>query len=99
MVRHTIQAKLITIKEGYYTQYVFKNIDTNEYVLCTRVPNWQVPEVYLGNTGFLEYHEVKAGEEYFDPAQQKMLHYNYSNIYFINFILKSDIIQENEIIL
>lgn len=99
MVRHVIHAKLITFREGTYTQYVFQNVDTKEYILCTRLPNWLVPELNLGDTGFLEYHEVNAGEEYFDPQQQKLVFYNYSNVYFINFVLKTDILQNNEIIL
>lgn len=68
-------------------------------MLCTRLPNWQVPEIQIGDAGFLEYQVVEAGQEYFDIVQEKMTKYLYSNVYFINFVLQTDILKNNEIIL
>lgn len=99
MVTTIVHVKLLAIRLGVYTQYVFQNLDNKTYIMCTRLPNWQVPEIQVGDIGFLEYQEVKAGEQYFDPVQQQLVHYNYSNVYFINFIQKTDILQNNEIIL
>jgi hypothetical protein len=94
----TVLAKLLAIREGTYTMYVFKNLENGEYLMCTRVPNWNSPEVSIGEEGFLKIEIVKAGEEYYNPATGVSTKYLYSNVYFKNFILKSDIIN-SEIIL
>jgi len=94
----TVPAKLVAIRDGAYTMYVFKNTETGEYIMCTRVPNWNSPEVSVGEEGFLKVEMIKAGEEYFNAATQTSAKYLYSNVYFKNFILKSDIIN-SEIIL
>jgi len=99
MTKNTVHAKLLALREGTYTMYVFQDLDNNAYIMCTRLPNWQVPEIQLGDAGFLEYQHVIAGEEYFDPAQEKMIQYLYTNVYFINFVQKTDILKNNEIIL
>jgi len=91
--------KLLAIREGLYTVYVFKNLENDEYIMCTRLPNWQVPNIEIEDEGFLEYVTVKAGEEYFDPSTETFIKYKYSNIYFINFILKTNVLKNNEIIL
>ena len=36
----TIRAKLLTKKEGLYTLYVFQDLDTGAYIMCTKLPNW-----------------------------------------------------------
>jgi hypothetical protein len=100
MVNNTAYVELMATRLNTYSMYVFKNLDTpNSYIMCTRLPNWQVPEINIGDAGFLEYQHVKAGEEYFDITTEKMIKYLYTNIYFINFVQKTDILQNNEIIL
>jgi hypothetical protein len=91
------KVKLIAIKDSYYTIYVFKKLEGEGYIMCTKLPNWQTPDVTLGSEGFLHYQNVKAGETYYNPATDKKETYKYSNIYFINFILETDI-SNNEII-
>lgn len=91
--------KLLAVRDGVYTTYVFQNQETSEYIMCTRLPNWQVPEISIGDIGFLEYQYVKAGESYFNPQLQTMEKYLYSNVYFINFIQNINILKNNEIIL
>lgn len=93
------EVKLLAVREGTYTVYVFQNIETKYYIMCTRLPNWQVPSITIGDIGFLEYNSVKAGETYYNPQTQKDETYNYTNVYFINFIHRTDILQNNEIIL
>ena len=83
-------AKLVAIRDGHYTIYVFQDINSKEYIMCTRPPNWQTPNVDLWEEGFLQYQIVKAGEEYFEPETGKKLIYNYSNVYFTNFVKKTD---------
>jgi hypothetical protein len=98
MVDSVKEVQLLAIKQGTYTNYVFKSITDSEYIMCTRLPNWQVPEINIGDKGFLHYQRVNAGEEYTTPDGQKIV-YKYSNVYFINFVLKSDVIVNKEIIL
>jgi hypothetical protein len=78
--------------------YVFKNLENNEYVMCTRLPNWQVPNIELGDEGFLQIEKAVAGQQYFNPTTQETRTYQYSNIYFLNFVKKTDINNDNIII-
>lgn len=99
MVTTVAYVQLLAIRDGTYLMYVFQNLDTQAYIMCTRLPNWQVPEIQIGDAGFLEYQYVEAGQEYFDIAQEKMVKYLYTNVYFINFVQKTDILKNQEIIL
>ena len=78
--------------------YVFKNLENNSYIMCTRLPSWQVPNVEIGDEGFVKYQSVNAGEKYYDPDTQESGTYKYSNVYFLNFVKKSDITNNNIII-
>lgn len=99
MVEFVTEAKLLAIKEGVYTTYVFKDYINNKYIMCTRLPNWQVQEINIGDEGFLQYQEVNAGDSYYDASIENYKKYNYSNIYFNNFVKKSEKINKEEIIL
>lgn len=98
MVELIKEVELLAIREAVYTMYVFKELNSEEYIMCTRLPNWRVPEINIGDIGFLQYQDVKAGDEYVTPSGQRIL-YRYSNVYFINFVVKSDIVRNKEIIL
>jgi hypothetical protein len=99
-VEKIISAKLIAIRDGVYTMYVFRNLDNDEYLMCTKLPNWQTPDIIVGDCGFLQVEIVKAGEEYYDLENNKQSKYLYSNIYFKNFIKNTVEITENsEIVL
>jgi len=100
MVERIEEVQLVACRESNYTMYVFKKINSSEFIMCTRLPNWQVPDIKMLDVGFLQYHIVKAGDVYFDPKLETTTKYNYSNVYFINFILKTEVLQtNNEIIL
>lgn len=90
--------ELLAIRESTYTIYVFQSIETLEYIMCTRLPNWQVPELNIKDRGFLQYQIVKAGDKYVTPFGEE-IYYRYSNIYFINFVNKTDDVNNKEIIL
>jgi len=92
MEEKVVPAKLLAVKEDNYTTYVFKNTDNNEYVMCTRLPNWEVPTLYVGDEGFLQFQMVTAGDIYFNATFEQSKSYLYSNVYFKNFIKKSEII-------
>lgn len=93
------KVKLLTLKDDTYTTYVFQNLNNKEYIMCTKLPNWQTPEINIGDIGFLEYEDVKAGESYFDSKQGVIMKYLYTNTYFINFMRETNILQNGEIIL
>lgn len=99
MVDKVENVRLIAIREGTYTMYVFKSLETYKYIMCTRLPNWQVPDISINDEGYLNYQIVKAGEEYFNPETETSVKYMYSNIYFINFVKKSEIINNDSIII
>lgn len=81
-----IYAKLLAKKDGLYTIYVFQNLINNEYIMCTKLPNWDFGNISIGTTGFLTYENAIAGEKYFDPKSQSFGTYNYTKLYFKNFI-------------
>ena len=88
----TVLAKLLASEEdalGYIT-YVFECLDDDviketRYIMCTRYPNWDHRKIEIGEIGFLNFFEVKAGvDKWFDGV--KMVPYRYSNIQFMKFI-------------
>lgn len=92
------EVELLAIRNGEYCIYVFKVLDSKEYVMCTRLPNWKVPDINIGDKGFLKYQTVKAGDEYVTPEGATIV-YKYTNTYFINFVNRSSIFKNKEIIL
>lgn len=94
-----IFAKLVAAKHGHYTVYVFKNLEDSTYIMCTKLPNWNAPEINVGDEGYLKYEEVMAGQEYFNSLMQSQEKYNYSNVYFHSFILSGKESKNQEIIL
>lgn len=81
-----INAKLVAKKDGLYTIYVFQNLQNNEYIMCTKLPNWDFGDISIGKEGFLTYENAIAGEKYFNPKLQTFEIYNYTKVYFKNFI-------------
>ena len=59
----TIFSQLVAKRPGTYTVYVFKNLDTNEYITCTKCFNWSTPDIDVGQQGFLTYKFVRAGKD------------------------------------
>lgn len=77
-----------------YTTYVFecledKMIAISKYIMCVRYPNWNHRQLTLGEIGFLNYKEIKAGTDtWFDGYN--MVPYKYDTIQFISFIEKPE---------
>lgn len=92
------QAKLIAIRQGLYTMYVFKDLDNNQYIMCTRLPDWKVPDFEINDEGFLKYQFVKAGDIYLNPNTGESCTYKYDNVYFLNFVKRSEITNDNIIL-
>ena len=57
-----------------------------KYITATKLPNWDNREISIGDIGFLEYENVSAGQEYYNPHQEIKIMYKYDNSYFFNFI-------------
>lgn len=92
-----IKAKLLAKKTGIYSVYVFKNLDTSEYVMCTKLPNWDFGDINIGEEGFLTFENAIAGEKYFNPKSQTFGIYNYTKTYFKNFIQDTKKNEKSEI--
>lgn len=76
---------------GYVT-YVFECLEEeiiaeSHYVMCTRYPNWNHRKIDVGEIGYLNFSEIKAGiDKWFDG--EKMVPYNYNGIQFLKFVSK-----------
>ena len=87
-----LEAKM-TDGQGY-TTYVFKTLDKTtrketEYIMCTRFPNWEHGVIDIGDVGFLEFLEIRAGKDkWFDG--EKFVSYNKNMIQFIKFLKKKE---------
>lgn len=93
---NTTHATLVAKKSGIYEIYVFQQ-DNQEFIMCTKLPNWGVYNINIGDSGFLTYEYANAGEEYFDRDTNEKRIYRFTNIYFKDFI--KDIKSKEKIIL
>lgn len=90
----TILAKLLASEKdtlGYIT-YVFECLDEDivketKYVMCVRYPNWDHRKIEIGEVGFLNFIEIRAGmDKWFDG--KNMIPYRYNTLQFMKFIEK-----------
>lgn len=96
----TIHAELVTYRHGCwgYITYIFKNLDCqdSDYISCVRFPNWDCPELRIGDKGFLKFRAVIAGDSrWYDYRDNKYVPYKYSGIHFLDFVYekpKEDIV-------
>ena len=96
----TIHAKLVTYRHGCwgYINYVFQDIDhpESDYIYCTRFPNWDCPDLNIGDIGFLKCRFVIGGDSrWYDWKNDRYVPYKYTGIHFLDFIYekpKEDII-------
>lgn len=94
----TINATLVAKRESDYTVYVFKNQANNEYISCTKCPNWTTKEINVGQEGFLTYKFVKAGKDsWYSKTDGLLVAYQYTANYFLDFIPSSHVIR-NQIV-
>lgn len=79
-----------------YQTLVFKNLEINcpfghKYCMVTVFPNWQSQIPERGDTGYLEYDEVRAGvDTYYDRYTDSIMKYNFSNLIFKRFVKEQD---------
>jgi len=85
-MEHTVKCKLVAKQSDTYSKYVFQLDNSTDYILCTRLPNWEGSDLKIGDSGFLTYDIVRAGEEYYDVNSKCYKQYLYDKIYFKSFI-------------
>lgn len=94
-----VKCQLLQKEKGEYTLYVFKNLDTNEYIMCTRLPNWHTMDIEIGQTGFLSYKFVLAGiSTWYNETSDSQLKYRYTANYFQDFVPLTHVINGNTIV-
>ena len=93
----TIKSQLVAKEHDLldYTTYVFKCLESDvpfghKYCMMTRCPNWNHRDIDIGEIGYVEYEEVKAGDNWYNPQTKTYVPYNYTNIYFIKFVKEVD---------
>lgn len=89
------QVKLLAIRHGAYSMYVFKDLINNNLIMGTMLPNWEIPNIQIGEIGFLKYQKVKAGEQYYNPTTEEIHTYRYTNLYILNFVKETDAIEKS----
>lgn len=78
---------------GYIT-YVFENLEEymikkTKYIMTIRYPNWNHKDLKLGEIGYLQFEEIRAGvDKWFDGKE--MIPYRYNAIQFLKFVDKPE---------
>ena len=88
MIDVTNRAKLVAYKEqDNYIVYVFENLEIPEYFMCTRFPNWECPNINIGEIGYVNFRIIIGGVDVWYDTKTNTPHiYNYSGNHFINFV-------------
>jgi hypothetical protein len=97
MTIKTINAKLIAKKEepGDYTVLVFLDLDSRRYLMCTKLPQWNTKTPSIDDIGFLQYREFIAGQDtWFNSTTGDQIPYNYTGLYFWDFVMKEERIKQ-----
>lgn len=92
-MRTTFFGEVVAVRSSQYTMYVFKNLDEKDnsllrYITVTQPPNWNIPLLSIGTTGYVECEYVNAGESYYQVSTGETQTYNYTVCYLLNFIEK-----------
>lgn len=103
----TIRCQLVASETDcmHYTTYVFKCLESNipfghHYCMMTRPPNWDHRDINIGEIGYVTYMEVEAGKDtWYCRETNQQIPYNYTNIYFIKFVVEKVDSSKKDIIL
>jgi len=55
--------------------------------MCTKFPNWQTSPIEIGQTGFVKFRDIRAGDNWYDIENGTEVPYKYDMVQFIDFIL------------
>lgn len=101
-MRTTFLGEIVAVKNVQYPLYVFKNLDEPQnsllrYFTVTKLPNWCICNLDIGDVGYVECEYVNAGDTYIS-REGSLETYNYTNCYLLNFIKKeeTDLIKTKE---
>lgn len=89
MTVETQLVKLVASRNdpGGYEILVFQIINENEYIMCTKLPNWNSKTPSLNELGYLQIREFIAGEDkWYDFTSGELIPYKYTGIYFWDFV-------------
>lgn len=95
----TILCKLMAKSEDAfgYTRYVFKNLVTGSFEMITRLPNWDLPYIEIGDVGFVNYMEAVAGEDtWYDADNDKFVKYRADGSYMVSWVRSGKIAKKEE---
>ena len=92
------RVKVLAKREDQYSLFVFKDLESNELIMCTKLPNWNMPNLEVGEIGFIKLEKVSAGENFYNPDDGSEGTYRYNNVYLHNFVRESDIMESNIIL-
>lgn len=92
----TIYCKICAIQEGLYTAIVVEDLnrdysDDLKYVTVVKLPNWDTPNLQIGDEGYLQFECITGGvSKWFNKIEEDFEIYKYNNNYFINFFIQKD---------
>lgn len=73
--------------DGYVT-YVFQDLIDGTYRMVTRLPNWNMSYIGIGDIGYMKYMEAVAGQDsWYDHENDTYVHYKYDGSYILDWIL------------
>lgn len=88
----TILCEMVAYREepDGYTHYVFKNLVTLNYCMVTKLPNWDLPFIKIGDIGYMKYMEAVAGQDtWWDALNERNVPYKTDGAYMLNWIFSS----------
>lgn len=95
----TILCKLLARSEDAYgyTRYVFKNLVTGCFEMITRLPNWDLPYIEIGDVGFVNYIEAVAGEDtWYDADNDVFVKYRADGSYMVSWVFAGEYAKKEE---
>ena len=83
-----IKARLVGSKEeGAYTVYVFEDLTTHDFIMCSKCPNWNGEDPVMLQEGFMQFKHVKGGKDtYFEASSGTHKCYQFTATYFQSFV-------------
>lgn len=70
-----------------YDNFVFKDLNDNTYRMVTKLPNWEMAFIKIGDKGYMKYIEVLAGRDsWYDWKNGVYVPYKYDGQYILDWI-------------
>jgi hypothetical protein len=85
-MKKTVKVKLLAKKNDIYITYIFLNLETNDFLCCKQVPNWETREINLEEECYLIYKEAKEGDLYYNAKTDTFNKYKYTYNYVDDFV-------------